>query len=505
MNATASVPGTFGYVPAAGTVLDAGVQTLTATFTPDDTANYSGSTATVTVAVAKATTSVSWPQPPGIVYGTPLGAAQLNATANVPGTFSYTPAAGVALPVGTHALTVTFAPADTANYAGQTAATSIAVSRAPLTIRANDAVKVFGAPLPVFSTTTTGLVNGDTVAVLGGGLSFVTTAAASSAVGGYPVTPQGVSASNYTIAFASGTLTVQRASTLTVVSSSANPSGANQGVTFSATVTPAAPGAGVPTGTVQFADGPIVLGTVVLVNGSAALNTNGMAAGTHAVSAIYSGSPSFTGGSAALTQTVKTASASSTTVVTSSANPSNVGQSITLTATVSTSSGDAAGTVQFYDGATLIGSATISGTTARLTTSTLALGGHAITARYLGSATKPPSTSAPFPQYVRPLGATTRTSTTALAASPSPVALGAEVALTATVTGSQNRAPTGRVIFMVNGFVVADVSTTTISSTKAVAVLRTSALARGTHTVTATYLGDLTYRASTAPLSLIVN
>ena len=73
--------------------------------------------------------------------------------------------------------------------------------------------------------------------------------------------------------------------------------------------------------------------------------------------------------------------------------------------------------VQFYDGATLIGSAAMSGTTARPTTSALAAGGHAIAARYLGSVTKPPSTSAPFRQYVRLNGPAPRTSVTALGAS----------------------------------------------------------------------------------------
>ena len=46
LNATASVRGTFVYTPAAGAVLAPGAQTLSVTFTPDDTANYTTATAT---------------------------------------------------------------------------------------------------------------------------------------------------------------------------------------------------------------------------------------------------------------------------------------------------------------------------------------------------------------------------------------------------------------------------------------------------------------------------
>jgi len=56
---------------------------------------------------------LTWANPADIVYGTPLGAGQLNATANVPGTFVYTPAAGTILNVGNgQTLSVKFTPAD---------------------------------------------------------------------------------------------------------------------------------------------------------------------------------------------------------------------------------------------------------------------------------------------------------------------------------------------------------------------------------------------------------
>src|SRR6185369_13839391 len=135
LNATANVPGSFVYNPIAGTVLDAGTHTLSVSFTPTDAANYSGATATTTITVLKATTTISWTAPADITYGTALSATQLNATANVPGTFVYSPAAGTVLNAGANqTLSVTFTPADVANYGGATATTTITVLKASTTI-----------------------------------------------------------------------------------------------------------------------------------------------------------------------------------------------------------------------------------------------------------------------------------------------------------------------------------------------------------------------------------
>src|SRR6185503_3716164 len=98
LNATSDVPGTFAYTPAAGTVLPAGHgQELVVVFTPADTENYSSSTMTVLIDVIKATPTITWSAPAAIVHGTALSATQLNATASVPGSFVYNPAAGTVL------------------------------------------------------------------------------------------------------------------------------------------------------------------------------------------------------------------------------------------------------------------------------------------------------------------------------------------------------------------------------------------------------------------------
>ena len=130
LNATSNAPGTFVYTPSTAAVLDAGTQTLSVTFTPTDSVNFNEVTATVSIIVDQATPTVVWNEPAGIAQGTALGDDQLNATADVAGAFSYTPAAGTVLNAGDdQALTVVFTPTDP-NYAEASASTLIDVTSA---------------------------------------------------------------------------------------------------------------------------------------------------------------------------------------------------------------------------------------------------------------------------------------------------------------------------------------------------------------------------------------
>ncbi len=119
---------------AAGTVLHGGNgQTLSVTFTPTDTTDYLSATASVKLTVEKLTPQITWASPAGITAGTALGPAQLDATANVPGTFVYTPAVGTVLSPGQgQALSVTFTPTDTTDYTSTTGSVLINVA-APTT------------------------------------------------------------------------------------------------------------------------------------------------------------------------------------------------------------------------------------------------------------------------------------------------------------------------------------------------------------------------------------
>ncbi len=84
---------------------------ISAAFAGDDALAATSSTADLDI--IQATPVITWPVPAPITYGTPLSAVQLNATASVPGTFVYTPAAGTVLAAGTQMLAVTFTPSDT--------------------------------------------------------------------------------------------------------------------------------------------------------------------------------------------------------------------------------------------------------------------------------------------------------------------------------------------------------------------------------------------------------
>jgi sugar lactone lactonase YvrE len=78
----------------------------------------------------KATPVISWLQPAPITNPAPLTSAQLDATANVAGTFAYSPAAGTVLPAGTQTLRATFTPEDTTDYTIATASVTIVVNPA---------------------------------------------------------------------------------------------------------------------------------------------------------------------------------------------------------------------------------------------------------------------------------------------------------------------------------------------------------------------------------------
>jgi Flp pilus assembly CpaE family ATPase len=130
LDASASVPGTYAYAPAAGYVLPVGTHTLWVTFTPSDPPGATPVQTNVSITVNKATPTVNWPAPAAISCGVALSDKQLNAAASVPGTFVYSPAAGEVLSAGKHQLSVTFTPTDSANYATTEATAVVTVAKA---------------------------------------------------------------------------------------------------------------------------------------------------------------------------------------------------------------------------------------------------------------------------------------------------------------------------------------------------------------------------------------
>ena len=132
--ATAAVPGSFEYNPGLGAVLAAGEHKLSLVFTPTDRLGYSISHSAVSLTVAKAAPVITWPSPEPITHGTALSAAQLQATASVPGIYTYSPAAGTILRAGVHELSVLFTPTDTLNYSTVSAVVSLTVTEKPAAV-----------------------------------------------------------------------------------------------------------------------------------------------------------------------------------------------------------------------------------------------------------------------------------------------------------------------------------------------------------------------------------
>src|SRR4051812_39960373 len=154
---------------------------------------------------------ISWPAPASLVYGTPLGAGQLNATASadggsVAGTFTYTPAAGDILSAGPHTLQVVFTPFDSSKFGTQSMTMTISVDRAPMSVVANHQTKIYGSPDPSLTFVTSGLQNGDTEATA---LSGVLSVEPGSGVGAHAIGIGTLAAtSNYELSFTGSTLDI---------------------------------------------------------------------------------------------------------------------------------------------------------------------------------------------------------------------------------------------------------------------------------------------------------
>ena len=150
----ASTAGTFAFTNPA-TAPGGGTASQGVTFTPTDGTNYTTATTTARVTVSKVSPTITWTTPLAILYGTPLSAAQLNATASVPGTFTYSPASGTILDAAAQTLAVSFVPSDLADYNTATASVSLAVAKAPATLTVGNLTQTYdGSAKPVSVQTT---------------------------------------------------------------------------------------------------------------------------------------------------------------------------------------------------------------------------------------------------------------------------------------------------------------------------------------------------------------
>ena len=274
------------------------------------------------------------------------------------------------------------------------------------------------------------------------------------------------------------------------VSSSKNPIPLLQKVTYTATV--AGGSGGAISGTVTFADGDGPIGTATLSAGKASFMTSYKTAGSHAITATYSGVLHSDESSRSVALTENSVDPT-TTVLATSGSPTFVGKPVTFTATVTSKYGTIPNgePVSFYDGTTLLASVALSGGKAAYTTSALTAKTHAMKAIYPGDSVFATSTGR-VTQVVEPYA-----TTTSLTSTPNPSSVGQTVTMTATVKSAGPDTPTGKVVFK-DG--TTWIGAATLSGV--VAKLSKSNLAAGTHSITATYDGD---SASAASTSLAVN
>jgi sugar lactone lactonase YvrE len=214
---------------------------------------------------------------------------------------------------------------------------------------------------------------------------------------------------------------------------------------------------------------------------------------------IASNSTNATSGSNAIALAGSVNTAPNSTTLTASTDLANVGQPVTLTATIKTSFTDnvaATGTVNFLNGATSVGSATVSKNTATLVTSTLPAGTYALTASYSGDSNYSASTSSPLTLVVssKPVPVVT------LATSASSINQGQAVTFTATVSQfSGTTRPTGSVTFTDGTNALGSASL----NGSGVATFSTTALPVGENTIYAVYGGDSNFPANTSEGSSI--
>jgi hypothetical protein len=314
---------------------------------------------------------------------------------------------------------------------------------------------------------------------------------------------------------------VSQASTTTAVTSTPNASGVNGQVTFTATVTPAAPAGTTPTtptGTVTFTDttnpgaltgcSGLSVSTVLGVTKATCTNTFAAPTAGDTIKAVYNGDTNFTGSTNTVPQVVNKGA---TSVSVTSLGASSVNQQVTFSAGFTFPAGTTVptGTVTYLDGAATL--CTFTATTGSPFTATipsckvplLTAGTHSITVTYSGDTNFATATSSAFSQVVN------QTSTTTTVTSlPTTSAVNQPVTFTATVTpaiygspsGTTN--PTGTVNF---SYTIGGV-TTTLCSAAAVSTSASITTAQcqmplpntGSYTITATYSSDSNFTSGTA-------
>ncbi len=287
------------------------------------------------------------------------------------------------------------------------------------------------------------------------------------------------------------------------LTSSPNTTAPGQTYTITAAVRPMSSGA-MPavTGTVTFALDGAPLGTVSVSAGIATITGPGTApVGTHTLTAQYSGDNTY---AATQLNTSHAVTGISTTIILSITTGAQIFYGQTVDGIAQAQASDQSqltGTITFYDGANSICSIPVTGNLSCPPSAGTGFtaGIHSLTAVYSGDTTHSASTSNIAIVTVLP-DTTTATLTTSL----NPAPTGQSVSLTATLSGNF-AIPTGPVTFVENtpaGPTVLGAATLNSAGT---AVLTTSALTAGTHSIAAVYNATRNFNAAASPtVSLVI-
>jgi hypothetical protein len=297
-----------------------------------------------------------------------------------------------------------------------------------------------------------------------------------------------------------------RGDTSTTVTSMLSPTGLGQIAMFTATVTPATPGAPPPTsGKVRFfIDGverSPAGGIDVDSNGQAVFNISTLTLGLHIVTAQYEGSPGHNPSPPSAEILHRVVAFTTSLTLFKTLTTTVYGQALGVTAQLASPGRvPVGGTVQFFlDGVPMGAPVAVNAFgRANATFRGIPAGSHTINARYTGTASFG-AAKGDTPHTVH------RASTsTVVASTPRPSFPGQLVTFTTTVTAVAPGAfvPTGQVIFTINGVAQPPV---TLNAFGRVSIQR-SDLPPGTYTVTVSYLGSDNYNPSVSPpLTHIVN
>jgi hypothetical protein len=496
---------TTGTVTITTTTLPVGSDPITASYGGDTNDNPATGTTTQTVTKATPTVNLTSSVNPSALNQSVTFTAALPSSATgtvtftngstVLGTFTLTSGVATvttsALPAGSDTITATYNGDGNYNTAAATLVQSVGKTT-PTVIVTTSGSSTFGNPVTITTTVPPGTTG--TITITSGGTTLgsgtvnpttgtVTITTTTLPVGSDPITASYGGDTNNNPATGTTTQIVTKATPTVTLTSSANPSAANQSVTFTASLP-----SGV-TGTVTFTNGATVLGTSTLTSGAATTSTSTLATGNDPITATYNGDTNNNSASAGLTQVVgKVTPILPPPIVSSSNLPVDTPETITEKVPAGVT-----GTVTFSNGTTPLGTAPIVDGVATLTVPSLPLGVDSITAATSGDANDNPATS---PPTLVTVGKTA--SVVTLTSSTNPAAFNQLVTFSASV----HSGATGVVTFLDGSTILG----TGALNAAGVATLSTSTLAIGSHPITASFGGDSNYSSSTSSvLAQVIN